>query len=111
MLVISRKKNESIVINNDITISVVEMRGDKVRLAIVSPRDVPVHRQEVFAAIHGISPDQPTFVPQPPTERRQSFQQIDMVEITVDQLVDECGATDADVDRKARFTTEGSRPQ
>lgn len=53
MLVLSRKKNESIVINNDITITVVEIRGDKVRLGIVAPKEVPVHRQEVFDAIHG----------------------------------------------------------
>ena len=46
MLVLSRKKNESIVINNDITVTVVEIRGDKVRLGIVAPKEVPVHRQE-----------------------------------------------------------------
>lgn len=55
MLVLSRKKNESIVINNDITITVVEIRGDKVRLGISAPKDVPVHRQEVYEAIHGTS--------------------------------------------------------
>ena len=53
MLVLSRKKNESIVINSDITITVVEIRGDKVRLGIVTPKEVPVHRQEVYDAIHG----------------------------------------------------------
>jgi carbon storage regulator len=53
MLVLSRKKNESIVINNDIVITVVEIRGDKVRLGIVAPKDVPVHREEVYVAIHG----------------------------------------------------------
>ena len=53
MLVLSRKKNESIVINNDITVTVVEIRGDKVRLGIVAPKEVPVHRQEVYEAIHG----------------------------------------------------------
>jgi carbon storage regulator len=53
MLVLSRKKNESIVINNDIVVTVVEIRGDKVRLGIVAPKEVPVHRQEVFDAIHG----------------------------------------------------------
>jgi len=58
MLVLSRKKNESIVINNDITLTVIEIRGDKVRLGIVAPKDVPVHRQEVWEAIQG--------QPQPP---------------------------------------------
>lgn len=56
MLVLSRKKNESIVINNDITVTVVEIRGDKVRLGIVAPKEVPVHRQEVYEAIHGKQP-------------------------------------------------------
>lgn len=56
MLVLSRKKNESIVINNDIVITVVEIRGDKVRLGIVAPRDVAVHREEVYEAIHGTKP-------------------------------------------------------
>lgn len=51
MLVLSRKKNESIVINDDITIVVVEIRGDKVRLGIEAPKEVPVHRREVYEAI------------------------------------------------------------
>ena len=51
MLVLSRKKNESIVINNDITVVVVEIRGDKVRLGGEAPKEVPVHRREVFDAI------------------------------------------------------------
>lgn len=51
MLVLSRKKNESIVIRDDITIVVVDIRGDKVRLGIEAPKDVPVHRHEVYEAI------------------------------------------------------------
>ena len=51
MLVLSRKKNESIVINDNITIVVVEIRGDKVRLGIEAPKEVPVHRNEVYEAI------------------------------------------------------------
>lgn len=58
MLVLSRKKNESIVINNDITIVVVEIRGDKVRLGVEAPKEVLVHRREVYDAIHR-NPDQP----------------------------------------------------
>jgi carbon storage regulator len=50
-LVLSRKKNESIVIDDDITIVVVEIRGDKVRLGVEAPKEVPVHRREVFDAI------------------------------------------------------------
>lgn len=62
MLVLSRKKNESIVINNDIVVTVVEIRGDKVRLGIVAPKDVPVHREEVYEAIHGVKPSAPAVV-------------------------------------------------
>lgn len=51
MLVLSRKKNESIVIDDQIVITVVEIRGDKVRLGIQAPRDVPVHRSEIYTAI------------------------------------------------------------
>lgn len=51
MLVLSRKKDETIVINGSIKVTVVEIRGDKVRLGIEAPRDVVVHRQEVLNAI------------------------------------------------------------
>lgn len=53
MLVLSRKKNESIVIYDNITVTVIEIRGDKVRLGIDAPKDVSVHRREVYDAIHG----------------------------------------------------------
>ena len=51
MLVLSRKKNESIVINDNINIVVVEIRGDKVRLGVEAPKEIPVHRREVYEAI------------------------------------------------------------
>ena len=51
MLVLSRKKGECIVIRDDIVIMVVDIRGDKVRLGIEAPKDVPVHRREVYDAI------------------------------------------------------------
>ena len=51
MLVLSRKKNESISISDNITVTVVEIRGDKVRLGIVAPKEVPIHRQEIGEAI------------------------------------------------------------
>ena len=51
MLVLSRQKDESIMIGDDVEITIVDVRGDKVRLGIVAPREVPVHRREVYEAI------------------------------------------------------------
>ena len=56
MLVLSRKKNEAIKINDNITIVVVEIRGDKVRLGINAPKEITVHRQEVYEAIQAENP-------------------------------------------------------
>ncbi len=53
MLVLSRKSNESIVINNNIKVTVVEIRGDKVRLGIEAPKNIPVHREEIYNQING----------------------------------------------------------
>lgn len=51
MLVLSRKLNESIIIGDAIAVVICEIRGDKVRLGIEAPSDVPVHREEVYLAI------------------------------------------------------------
>ena len=51
MLVLSRHRDESIIIGDNITITVVDIRGDKVRLGIAAPTEVPVHREEVYQAI------------------------------------------------------------
>ena len=51
MLVLTRKKNEEIIIGDNIVITIVDIRGDKVRLGINAPKDIPVHRQEVYDAI------------------------------------------------------------
>lgn len=51
MLVLTRKKNETVMIGDDIRVVVVEIRGDKVRLGFEAPPEVPVHRQEVYEAI------------------------------------------------------------
>ena len=51
MLVLSRKKDEKIIIGDSITVMVIEIRGDKVRLGIEAPKEITVHRQEVYDAI------------------------------------------------------------
>jgi carbon storage regulator len=56
MLVLTRKLNESIVINDNVSVLVVEIRGDRVRLGIDAPKDVIVHRQEIYNAINETDP-------------------------------------------------------
>lgn len=51
MLVLSRQKDETIMIGDDVEITVVDIRGDKVRLGITAPPHIPVHRKEVYEAI------------------------------------------------------------
>ena len=51
MLVLSRQKDESIIIGDNIEIVIVDVRGDKVRLGITAPREISVHRKEVYDAI------------------------------------------------------------
>jgi carbon storage regulator len=55
MLILNREKYQSIVIGDEITVTVMRIRRDKVWLGIVFPKNVPVHRQEVYDAIHGRS--------------------------------------------------------
>ncbi len=58
MLVLSRQRDESIIIGDNIVVTIVDIRGDKVRLGIQAPKEIPVHRQEVYDAIHRESPPQ-----------------------------------------------------
>ena len=51
MLVLSRQKDESIMVGDDVEITIVDVRGDKVRLGITAPKQIPVHRKEVYEAI------------------------------------------------------------
>lgn len=51
MLVLSRQRDESIVIGDKVVVTIVDIRGDKVRLGIQAPGEIPVHRQEVYEAI------------------------------------------------------------
>jgi len=59
MLVLTRRINESIVINDDVSVLVVEVRGDRVRLGIEAPKDVSVHRKEVYDVIKESTPAKP----------------------------------------------------
>ena len=58
MLVLTRRINESIVINDDVSVLVVEVRGDRVRLGIEAPKDVTVHRKEVYDVIKEAVPEE-----------------------------------------------------
>jgi carbon storage regulator len=51
MLVLSRQRDESIMIGDDVEITIVDVRGDKVRLGITAPKHIPVHRREIYDAI------------------------------------------------------------
>ncbi|MBP3196597.1 MAG: carbon storage regulator CsrA [Butyrivibrio sp.] len=51
MLALSRKKNEAIVINNNIEITVLDIRGDQIKLGISAPKDIPIYRKEVYIQI------------------------------------------------------------
>ncbi len=51
MLVLSRQRDESIIIGDNVVVTIVDVRGDKVRLGIEAPREISVHRREVYEAI------------------------------------------------------------
>ncbi len=51
MLVMGRQRDESIMIGDDVEITIIDVRGDKVRLGIISPKNIPVHRREIYDAI------------------------------------------------------------
>jgi len=51
MLVLSRKRDESIIIGDDITITVVDIRGEQIKIGVTAPKDVSIHRKEVYEAI------------------------------------------------------------
>jgi carbon storage regulator len=74
MLVLSRKVNESIVIADVVTVTVVAIHGDKVRIGISAPTEIPIHRQEVWDAIQreALRQQQPT-APVPPLYAHQAY--------------------------------------
>ncbi len=79
MVVLSRQRDESIMIGDNVQITIVDIRGDKVRLGIVAPSEIPVHRKEVYDAIQrenrkaaGVSTaDLPVAATTPPPARKR----------------------------------------
>lgn len=79
MLVLSRQRDESIMIGDNVQVTIVDIRGDKVRLGIVAPTEIPVHRKEVYDAIQrenrkaaGVSTeDVPTVASTPRSSRKR----------------------------------------
>jgi carbon storage regulator len=65
MLILSRHKDESVVINHNIVVTIVDIRGNKVRLGISAPPEITVHREEIEAAINGHSLPAPQVAPTP----------------------------------------------
>lgn len=51
MLALSRKKNEAIIVNNNIEITILEVKGDQVKIGVSAPKEVPIYRKEVYAQI------------------------------------------------------------
>ena len=72
MLVLTRRTNESLIIGHDIVITVLEIRGDTVRIGVKAPREVSVHREEIYAklrnenqAASGVAASDTSFLPKP----------------------------------------------
>ena len=60
MLILTRRVTESLMIGNDVTVTILGIKGNQVRVGVQAPRDLPVHREEVYARIReeGASPDE-----------------------------------------------------
>lgn len=57
MLALSRKKNEAVIINNNVEITILEVKGDQVKIGIAAPREVPIYRKEVYLQIQEANQD------------------------------------------------------
>ncbi len=71
MLVLSRTRDESIMIGDDVEIIIVDVRGDKVRLGITAPKSIPVHRREIYDAIQREKAEKKEAEKQPQAEQKQ----------------------------------------
>jgi len=75
MLVLSRQRDESIMIGDDVEIIIVDVRGDKVRLGITAPKNIPVHRREIYDAIQREKTDKKEAAKQPEKEPKAKEQE------------------------------------
>lgn len=57
MLALSRKKNEALIINNNIEVTILEVKGDQVKIGISAPKEVPIYRKEVYIQIQNANKD------------------------------------------------------
>ncbi len=71
MLVLSRQRDESIMIGDDVEIIIVDVRGDKVRLGITAPKCIPVHRREIYDAIQREKADKQETEKQAESEQKE----------------------------------------
>ena len=65
MLVLSRKKGDAVIIDGLVSVRVIEIRGEQVRLGIDAPKEIPVHRHEVFERLEAERPNHPACLPHP----------------------------------------------
>jgi carbon storage regulator len=107
MLILSRKKNESIVIDGDITVTVLEIRGDTVRLGIVCPKEIPVYREELCDAAAGHASFSGASGTWPGASVRRKGGEIEFIEISLGQLMAEVGAHQSNTAPDGGFTNEG----
>ena len=118
MLVLSRQRDESIIIGDNVQITIVDIRGDKVRLGIEAPSDVTVHRKEVFDAVYkegsATTPENPHDVrPQPETKVPEGTLHLPLFYDTLktlDQTVEDIGVA-ADRRRQIRDVMRYAGPR
>ena len=70
MLALSRKKNEALIINNNVEITILDIKGDQVKVGITAPREVPVYRKEVYLQIQEANKEAVKSLPAIPTNAK-----------------------------------------